>query len=206
MIDSFVHLFLLHGRDVFWVTRAKDNMSYYIIKKRKCSGTIQQDLTISLNIKKTSDEYPETLRMIVAIVTVDGKDVEMTFLTNNMEWSPTSICDLFKARWCVEVFFKQLKQTLQLADFLGHNENAVRWQIWTALLTYVLLRLIEYLSNWKVSFARLFTTIRGVLWSRYDLFRILEFCGTALGRQRTCAQSDQLFIPGLETFLVGQQM
>ena len=78
-------------------------------------------------------------------------------------------------------------------------------RIWTALLTYVLLRFIEYLSKWEGSFARLFTTIRGVLWSRYDLFRILEFCGTASGRQRTCAQPDQLFIPGLERFLVGQQ-
>jgi hypothetical protein len=203
---DFVHLYLLFCRGIFWVTRAKDNMAYEVIKKRKCTGAILQDSLIRLKVKKTSDEYPEILRMIVAIVEVDGEEVEMTFITNNMEWSPASICDLYKARWGVEVFFKQLKQTLQLADFLGHNESAVRWQIWTALLTYVLLRFIEYLSKWEGSFARLFTTIRGVLWSRYDLFRILEFCGTASGRQRTCAQPDQLFIPGLERFLVGQQM
>jgi IS4 transposase len=80
------------------------------------------------------------------------------------------------------VFFKQMKQTLQLDVFLGHNENAVRWQIWTAFLTYVLLRFIVYLGQWKKSFARLFTVIRGVLWSRFDLFVIPERCGTAHGQ------------------------
>ena len=49
--------------------------------------------------------------------------------------------------WGVEVFFKQIKQTLQLADCLGHNEQAIRWQVWTALLTYVLLRFIAFRSQ-----------------------------------------------------------
>ncbi|MCM8538640.1 MAG: transposase, partial [Lentisphaeraceae bacterium] len=47
------------------------------------------------------------------------------------------VAELYKARWAIEVFFKEIKQNLQLADFLGQNENAVRWQVWTALLTYV---------------------------------------------------------------------
>ena len=58
----------------------------------------------------------------------------MTFFSNSMEWAPGSICDLYKGRWGIEVFFKQLKQGLQLADFLGHNESAMHWQVWTALL------------------------------------------------------------------------
>ncbi|MCU0772689.1 MAG: hypothetical protein MUE94_13115 [Verrucomicrobia bacterium] len=54
------------------------------------------------------------------------------------------------------MFFKQIKQTLQLADFLGNSANAVQWQIWTALLTYVLLRFCAWLSQWAHSFTRLF--------------------------------------------------
>jgi len=120
----------------------------------------------------------------------------MTFITNNMTWSASSICDLYKARWAIEVFFKQLKQTLQLADFLGHNQNAVRWQIWTALLTYLLLRLLSFLSKWKGSFSHLFTLIRSILWSRFDLFKIIEAYGTAPDPPRMCATPNQAYLPG----------
>ena len=142
---DFAHLYELQERGIFWVTRAKDNMSYRVVKKRKCSGAIRKDILIRLKVKKSRDGYPGVLRLITATVQIDGKDVELTFITNNTEWSASSICDLYKGRWGVEVFFKQLKQTLQLADFLGYNENAVRWQIWTALLTYVLLRFLAFL-------------------------------------------------------------
>lgn len=198
---DFKHLYELDVRGVFWVNRAKDNMSYDIVKKNsKPNGSILQDDLIRLKGKKSRDEYPKLMRLVRALVMVDGKEVEMTFITNNIEWAASSICDLYKSRWGIEVFFKQLKQTLQLADFLGHNENAVRWQIWTALLTYVLLRFISYLGKWKGSFSRLFTTIRGVLWNRLDLTSVLDCCcGTASGPpSRMCAAPYQLYIPGFE--------
>lgn len=94
---------------------------------------------------------------------VRGVFCEMEFLTNNFDWSAASICDLYKSRWQIEVFFKQIKQTLQLCDFLGNSANAVRWQVWTALLMYVLLRFKAFLSGWDKSFTRLFTILRGVL-------------------------------------------
>src|ERR1035441_8800260 len=68
----------------------------------------------------------------------------------------SQVADLYRCRWQIEVFFKQIKQTLQLADFLGHNANAVRWQVWMALLVYVLLRCLSYVSKWAHSFTRLF--------------------------------------------------
>ena len=107
-----------------------------------------------------------------------------------------SPCDLYQGRWGIEVFFKQIKQTLQLADFLGHNENAVRWQIWTALLTYLLLRFIAYRSQWNRTFARLFTALRGVLWSRVDMYSVLECCGTAHGPPPMRAAPHQAYLPG----------
>jgi len=94
------------------------------------------------------------------------------------------------------VFFEEIKQTLQLADFMGYNENAVRWQIWTALLTYILLRFIAWQSRWGHSFIRLFTALRGVLWNRLDMFSVLECCGTAGGKVRMRAAPEQAYLPG----------
>jgi hypothetical protein len=196
---DFKHLKELTDRGVFWVSRAKDNMSYIVIKRNKHKGDVKKDVIIRLQGYKARNDYPVTMRMITARVEVDGKMVILTFLTNNMEWSATSICDLYKGRWGIEVFFKQMKQTLQLGDFLGYSENAVRWQVWTALLTYVLLRLISYIGKWKDSFARLFTAIRGVLWSRYDLLSLLNgCCGTAHAPPRMILSVEQLYFPGFE--------
>jgi hypothetical protein len=193
---DFIHLYELQKRDIFWVTRAKDNMTYRTVRKNKCCGNVKKDVFVKLTGLQTKNKYSDVLRLVVATVKVDGKDVEMTFMSNNLKWSASSICDLYKARWSVEVFFKQIKQTLQLADFLGHNENAVRWQIWTALLTYVILRFISHVGQWKKGFARLFTVIRGVLWSCLDLFSLLKSCGTAHAPPRMVAHPEQLYIPG----------
>ncbi len=94
---------------------------------------------------------------------MDGELREMIFSTNNVTWSAQTIADLYRCRWSLEVFFKALKQTLQLADFLGHNANAGRWQVWTALLVYLLLRFWACLSQWGHSFTRLFALIRSAL-------------------------------------------
>jgi hypothetical protein len=196
---DFVHLKELTDREVFWVSRAKDNMSFTVVKRNKRKGNVKKDVIIRLKGYKARTAYPETMRMITARVEVDGKMIVLTFLSNNMEWSASSICDLYKGRWGIEVFFKQMKQTLQLGDFLGYSENAVRWQVWTALLTYVLLRLISYIGKWKDSFARLFTAIRGVLWSRYDLLSLLDgCCGTAQAPPRMILSVEQLYLPGFE--------
>ena len=75
----------------------------------------------------------------------------------------------------VEVFFKQIKQTLQICDSLGHSKQAIRWQLWSALLLYLLLRFQAWSSDWPHSFARLFTMIRGLVWDRFDLSDTLRF-------------------------------
>jgi IS4 transposase len=196
---DFDHLRELTGRGVFWVSRAKDNMAFTVVKRNKHTGPILKDVYVRLKGNKSQKSYPFLIRMITARVEVDGKLVVMTFVSNNTEWSASSICELYEGRWGVEVFFKQIKQTLQLSDFFGYNENAVRWQVWTALLTYVLLRFISYIGKWKGSFTRLFTVIRGVLWSRFDLLPLLDqCCGTADGPPRMQLSVEQLYLPGFE--------
>lgn len=180
---DFEHLYELHKRGVWWVTRAKTNLAVKVVKrrlKRPC-GRILSDEEVVVLAPASRKRYPERLRLITAVVELEGKEVEMTFLTNNFQWSAQTVADLYKSRWGIEVFFKQIKQTLQLCDFLGHNKNAIQWQVWTALLVYVLLRYLAHLSQWPHSFVRLVALLRSALWCRFDLFSILKGYGTAGG-------------------------
>ena len=198
---DFGHLYGLDQRGVFWVTRSKGNMQYRIVGQHsEAKGNICGDYLIELTVDKSGKDYPQLMRLVIATVEVDGKDKLMTFITNNMEWASSSICDLYQCRWGVEVFFKQIKQTLQLADFLGHSENAMRWQVWMALLTYVLLRYIGHLGQWGGSFRRLFTLLRGVLFSRLEIFSVLLSCGTARGSPRMRTAPEHAYLPGFERF------
>ena len=203
---DFAHLFGLLIRGVFWVTRTKVNVQLRVVKKRlrRPAGKILRDDEVVLVTAQSRGEYPNRLRRVTALVELDGKEVEMEFLTNNFEWAPATIADLYRCRWQIEVFFKQIKQTLQLCDFLGHSANAVRWQVWTALLLYVLLRFQAFLHDWSHSFTRLFTLIRGVVWDRFHLSDLLAFYGTARTRWRMRAQPDQAFLPGFASQAVGQ--
>ena len=121
----------------------------------------------------------------------------MTFLTNNLEWSAGTIVDLYRCRWQIEAFFKQIKQTLQLSDFLGQSVNAVRWQIWTALLLYVLLRFSAWVNGWSQSFTRLFAVVRSATWQHWDLADLLRLYGTAGGSLRCLGQPQQAYLPHL---------
>lgn len=196
---DFRHLYALERRDVFWVTRAKENLQCSVVSTlSKSTDTVLSDQEIKLISLGGQEDYPVTFRLVKALVEVDGQLREMTFMTNNKSWAPSSICDLYKARWSIEVFFKQLKQTLQLSDFLGYSKHAVRWQIWMALLTYLILRFISFQSKWKGSFARLFTIIRGVLWEALSVSSILAYCGTASDPPRIVAAPYQAYLPGFD--------
>jgi len=193
---DFGHLRDMDQRGVFWVTRAKENMADQVVQKMpesKDPKILRDEVIVLSNENKPA---PELMRRVVALVEIDGQEREMVFLTNNLEWSPRSVADLYRCRWQIEVFFKQIKQTLQLGDFLGHNANAVRWQVWMALLTYVLLRYLSHLSKWAHSFTRLFTILRAALWEKYDLLNLLACYGTAGGSFRNLARPEQAYFPG----------
>jgi hypothetical protein len=198
---DFEHLAALSMREIFWVTRAKENLSFRVVRcfQHGATGKILRDDLIELQTPASLRDYPVALRRIVAHVEADGREVEMDFLTNNLEWSAASIVELYRCRWQIEVFFKQIKQTLQLADFLGTSANAVRWQVWTALLVYLLLRYLAFLSDWNHSFSRLFTLIRAALWKKWDVLSLLRRYGTANGQFRYLARPEQAYLPGLSS-------
>jgi IS4 transposase len=195
---DFGHLWNLQERGVFWVTRAKENLQFKVVETYPVAedGPIVCDELVGLKNAGSQQAYPDIMRRIVARVEVDGQKRLMTFLTNNLTWSASSVADLYRCRWAIEVFFKQIKQTLQLADFLGTSAHAVRWQIWTALLVYLLLRYLSFLSNWSHSFSRLFTLVRTCLWRKWDLLKLLARYGTAGGSFRYLGRPEQAFFPG----------
>jgi Transposase DDE domain/Domain of unknown function (DUF4372) len=190
---DFDHLSDLNARGVWWVTRAKDNMKFRVVKSlTKGHGGIVKDQIVSLKGRHKGMQ----VRRVDAWVEVDGELKRMVFITNNMEWSPRSVCDLYRRRWDIEVFFKQVKQSLKLGSFLGHSANAVRWQVYTALLVYVLLRFMAHLSEWGHSFTRLFAVTRSALWERIDLLALLKSYGTASGRFRVIGALNDAWLPG----------
>lgn len=206
---DFAHLRDLDTRGVFWVTRAKENMRYTVVKKRKIKpkGKILRDEDIVLKVEKTKEAYGcKRLRRVVALVEIDGVEREMEFITNNFDWAASTVADLYRCRWQIEVFFKQIKQTLQLSDFMGNSANAVRWQVWTALLAYVLLRFQAWASDWAShgsSFVRLWASVRSALWMRIDLMSLLRAYGTAGGHFRLLGQPEQAYLVGWEKMAMG---
>jgi len=169
----------LSARKVFWVLRQKADMFYEIVGRRDVKGEVLADEVVRLKSWTTHLKYPEGFRRVHARVEVDGKKVEMTFLTNNMKWEARTICELYKARWAIEVFFKELKQTLQFSDFIGTNTNAVKWQIWTGLLVHLLLHYLKYLSSWKKPFSRLVGLVKCARWVDCNIVESLKLYGTA---------------------------
>ncbi|MCP4678556.1 MAG: IS4 family transposase [Deltaproteobacteria bacterium] len=195
---KFKHLFDLTERGIWWVGRAKDNMQYYVVRTLRTTEhkRILRDEVIEMALDNSRKAYPRELRRVVALVEVNGQDIEMVFMTNNLEWSAWTVAELYRCRWDIEVFFKEIKQTLQLSDFLGYSANAVRWQIWMGLLVHLLMRCLAFMHGWQHSFKRLFTVIRASLWRRWDLPVLLDSYGTAKPPGRIRGAPELAYLPG----------
>lgn len=192
------HLYALEQRGVSWVTRGKETLAYKVQRQNsQPAGKIIKDEVIELFYFNSKRDFPVPMRRVEALVEVDGKEVSMVFLTNNFQWQPQSVADLYRCRWQIELFFKSLKQNLQVADFLGYSVNAVRWQIWTALLVLLIMRFLAWKSKWASHFGRIFTLLRAAAWRRLDLISLLELYGTAGPKPRIRTQPEQAFFAAL---------
>ena len=135
---DFARLHTLHQSGAFFVTRAKSNLKahrvYSALTDRE-AGVIA-DQTVALDGPRASQDYPVHLRRIRFRDPKTGKT--LIFLTNQSALPAPTICDLYKSRWQVELFFKWIKQHLRIKRFYGTSENAVKTQIWIAVSVYVL--------------------------------------------------------------------
>ena len=135
---DYKRLYQINQAGAWFVTRAKSNMSYYVVSSRpvdKTSG-LRCDQTIRLNAPKAKYDYPEVLRRISYYDNETQK--HLVFLTNNFALPALIIAMIYKRRWEIELFFRWIKQHLRLRGFYSNNRNGVAVQIWTALCTYLL--------------------------------------------------------------------
>src|SRR5690606_26707835 len=97
----------------------------------------------------------------------------LTFLTNRFDLATQTICDLYKARWKVELFFKTLKQNLRIKKFLGTSANAVKAQILVALIAYLLIQILRFQINTSISIVDAMAVVGTLLLLKEPLTRIL---------------------------------
>lgn len=141
------------AQGVFFVTRMKENALYEVIERRAVpqNRNILSDEIIRLTGINAESKCPYPLRRIV--VWDEENQRQIVLLTNHMEFGATTVAEIYRERWQIELFFKALKQNLKVKSFVGVSENALRIQIWTALIALLLLKWLHHLSkaNWSLS-------------------------------------------------------
>jgi hypothetical protein len=174
---DFRWLFQLTCGGVFFVTRAKDNLSYDILEKHKIDPAqkswLKMDWTVHLNGYYAEMDYSKPLRL-VRIIDPDTKN-DLTFLTNHLNWTAQTVADIYKERWRIEIFFKHIKQHLKIKSFVGTSENAVQIQIWTALITMLVLLVLQKVAKYKWNLSNLVTFIRLNLFVKIQLNEWLHY-------------------------------
>jgi hypothetical protein len=154
---------------IFFVTRMKENALYVVEEERNIplNRSILSDQIIRLIGSKAEEKCPYCLRRVVVWDNVNN--CEIVLLTNHLTFGSTTIAAIYKDRWEIEVFFKTLKQHLKVKTFIGTSENALRIQIWTALIALLLLKYLHHLSKAKWSLSNLATMLRLNLFTYRDL-------------------------------------
>ena len=161
-------------RGVFFVTRLKENAVYEVVDTTMgpLPRNILADELIRFTGPKAIKDCPNLLRRVVAWDKVNEK--EIVLLTNHLEFGPTTIAAIYKDRWEIELFFKALKQNLKVKSFVGTSQNALLIQIWTALISMLLLKWLHHLSKANWSLSNLASMLRMNLFTYRDLNRWLE--------------------------------
>ncbi len=154
---------------VFFVTRMKENTVYEVVEKRDLpkKRSILRDQIIRLSGVEAAAKCPHPLRCIV--VWDAEREREIVLLTNHLGFGATTIAAIYKDRWQIELFFKALKQNLKVKTFVGTTENALRIQIWTALIAMLLLKWLHHLSKAGWSLSNLAAMLRMNLFTYRDL-------------------------------------
>jgi len=178
VMDRGYNDFALFGKwceaGVFFVTRMKDNTSYEVEQALTLpqGRSILADEIIRLTGTGAEQKCPALLRRVV--VWDPEKEREIVLLTNHLEFGATTLAAIYRERWQIELFFKALKQNLKIKSFVGTSENALRIQIWTALLALLLLKWLHHLSSAGWSLSNLASMLRLNLFTYRDLREWLD--------------------------------
>ena len=170
---DFERLYMLNQYATFFVIRAKSNLQFrrlYSHPIKKITG-LKCDQTIVLTGFYSHKSYPEKLRRIKYYDLETNK--AFVFLSNNFTLSPLTITELYRCRWQIELFFKWIKQHLQIKSFFGTTENAVKTQIWIAVSVYVLVAIIKKKLHIEASLYTILQILSVTLFERLPLLQVL---------------------------------
>jgi hypothetical protein len=154
---------------VFFVTRPMHHIAYEVVESRPVpqNRNITSDEIIRLSSKMARQTFKHRLRRIV--VWDAAQEREIVLLTNHFDFGATTLANIYKDRWEIELFFKALKQNLQVKTFVGTSQNALRIQIWTALIAILGRKWLHHLSKARWSFSNLASMLRLNLFTYRDL-------------------------------------
>jgi len=158
------------AQGVYFVTRMKDNALYEVVGEKEVprNRNILKDEMIELRGPKAIEKCPYPLRRI-EVYDPETEEV-VVFLTNNLKLGATTIAAIYKERWQIEIFFKALKQNLKIKTFVGTSANAVKIQIWTALIAMLILRFLQLRSKIHWSLSHLVALLRMNLFTHRNLW------------------------------------
>ncbi len=162
--DFLLMLQRVRAENVF-VTRIKTNTVFQTVKELELPMDIDQDILkdeiITLSSKKAIKTGINSVQLRLVHVYKADENKVIEIITNQLDWKARTIADLYKKRWDIELFFKAIKQNLQIKTFVGTSENAVKSQIYVALITYLLLQLIvRTIAKKKHAFSNFVEKIR----------------------------------------------
>jgi hypothetical protein len=174
--NDFSLLNIWDSKGVYFVVRHKENMQYTVVKENdlpdKRHHHILKDEIIELKNDSSKQKYPKRLRRVAVWDDVNQQVIEI--ITNQLTWTANTIGELYKSRWQIEIFFREIKQLLNIKSFIGTTENAVMIQIWTALITILILKAMKAMAKYNWQLSNLVAFIRLNIFVKIDLQQWLD--------------------------------
>lgn len=157
-----------------FVTRLKKRIRYKIVGQHSIHfrGGVLKDEIIELSTEKSYEKYPQKLRLVTYYDKEKGKTYK--FVTNNFKYGANTIANIYKLRWEIELFFKWIKQNLKIKTSLGTSQNAVKIQIWVAMITYLMLAYMKSQSSYPYSILEFTRITRELLFDYMSLVDIFS--------------------------------
>lgn len=159
---------------VYFVTRLKSNANVFVEKELAVpqTGNVLKDELVEFNIFHAGRKIIGTYRRVT--VQVAGKKDPLVLLTNNLKLAAATIGAIYKERWQIELFFKAIKSNLKIKTFVGTSANAVHIQIWTALISILLVKLLQLRSRFNWAFSNLVALLRWNLFTYKPLWKWID--------------------------------
>jgi hypothetical protein len=174
--NDFSLLNVWDSNSIYFVVRHKENLQYRTVKENELPenrhGHILIDELIELVGYKSKIKYPKRLRRVA--IWDDENNQVIEIITNQLSWTANTISELYKSRWQIEIFFREIKQLLHIKSFIGTSENAVMIQIWTALITILILKALKAIAKFGWQLSNLVAFIRLNLFVKIDLQKWLD--------------------------------